>query len=132
MVLMIAPLDNDGPKNVLGRPLQPCCVSLNTGWYRNGSCETDRNDGGRHVVCAKMTEQFLAFSQAMGNDLSTPLPEYNFPGLKEGDCWCLCAGRWQEAFEAGIAPKVNLEACEISALEVINLEDLKAHALPNE
>ena len=79
----------------------------------------------------KMTNEFLAFSKAMGNDLSTPLEEYNFPGLKEGDFWCLCAARWQEALEAGIAPKVNLDACEESALEVVRLEDLKAHQLGN-
>ena len=128
---MISPIKNNGPKNVLGGDLQPCCKKLSTGWYRNGSCETDKNDGGRHVICAKMTNEFLAFSKAMGNDLSTPLEEYNFPGLKEGDCWCLCAARWQEALEAGIAPKVNLDACEESALEVVRLEDLKAHQLGN-
>jgi uncharacterized protein (DUF2237 family) len=81
------------------------------------------------VVCAQMTEEFLAFSRSMGNDLSTPLPEYNFPGLKAGDCWCLCAGRWQEAFEAGMAPKVKLASCEMSALEIIDLNDLQAHQL---
>ena len=76
-----------------------------------------------------MTQEFLAFSKEMGNDLSTPIPAYNFPGLKPGECWCLCAGRWQEAFEAGMAPMVKLEACEQSALEIVNLEDLKAHAV---
>ena len=78
-------------------------------------------------MCTVMTDEFLAFSQAMGNDLSTPMPDYDFPGLKEGDCWCLCASRWQEALEAGVAPKVKLAACEQSALEIIDLEDLKAH-----
>ena len=87
------------------------------------------NDHGRHVVCALMTEEFLAFSKSMGNDLSTPMPEYNFPGLKPGECWCLCAGRWLEALEAGMAPMVKLEACEQSALEVVNLDDLKSHAI---
>lgn len=124
---MIAPIENDAPRNVLGEPLQPCCTRLNTGWFRNGSCETEPGDGGRHVLCTVMTDEFLAFSQAMGNDLSTPMSDYNFPGLKEGDCWCLCAARWQEALEADIAPKVKLAACEISALEIIDLEDLKAH-----
>ena len=124
---MIAPLKSDGSKNVLGEPLIPCCASLKTGWFRNGSCETAPDDGGRHVVCAVMTDEFLAFSQAMGNDLSTPMPEYNFPGLNEGDCWCLCAARWQEALEAGVPPKVKLTACEQSALEIIAIEDLKAH-----
>jgi len=126
---MIAPIEQKGPKNVLGKPLQPCCTQLNTGWFRNGSCETDSNDGGRHVICAQMTDKFLAFSKSMGNDLSTPMPEYNFPGLKDGNCWCLCAGRWQEALEAGAAPRVRLAACEESALEVVSLTDLKAHQI---
>lgn len=128
METMIAPIENDGPRNVLGEPLQPCCTTLNTGWFRNGSCETDQNDLGKHVVCTVVTEEFLAFSKTMGNDLSTPMPNYNFPGLKEGDCWCLCAARWQEALEAGVAPKVKLAACEQSALEIIQLDDLKRHA----
>ena len=79
------------------------------------------------MICAQMTDEFLAFSKSMGNDLSTPMPEYNFPGLKDGDCWCLCAGRWQEALEAGVPPNVRLAACEESALEVVSLADLKAH-----
>lgn len=126
---MIAPIKNDGSKNVLGKELVPCCLENRTGWYRNGSCETDPGDQGRHVVCALMTEEFLEFSKVMGNDLSTPMPEYDFPGLKEGDCWCLCAGRWQEAFEAGMAPKVKLEACEESALNMVQLKDLQNHAI---
>lgn len=129
MKVMISPIKKSGSKNVLGEPLQPCCKRLSTGWYRNGSCETDPSDGGRHVVCAQMTEEFLAFSRAMGNDLSTPIPEYDFPGLKAGDCWCLCAARWQEAFEVGMAPKVKLASCEQSALEIIDLKDLRAHCL---
>ena len=129
MLFIIAPIDQKEPKNVLGEPLQPCCTQLNTGWFRNGSCETDSNDGGRHVICAQVTDEFLAFSKSMGNYLSTPMPEYNFPGLKDGDCWCLCAGRWQEAFEAGAAPRVRLAACEESALEVVSLTDLKAHQI---
>jgi uncharacterized protein (DUF2237 family) len=126
---MIAPLKPNQPKNVLGNDLIPCCLQNMTGWYQNGSCQTDGNDHGRHVVCSLMTEEFLTFSKEAGNDLSTPIPEYNFPGLKAGDCWCLCAGRWQEAFVAGVAPKVKLEACEESALELISLKDLKAHAI---
>ncbi len=126
---MIAPIKPTGPLNVLGTPLLPCCLENSTGWYRNGSCETDSGDHGRHVICAIMTEEFLAFSKLMGNDLSTPIPEYNFPGLKPGECWCLCAGRWQEAFEAGMAPMVKLEACEQSALEIVDLENLKSHAV---
>tara|TARA_Y100000589_G_scaffold293676_1_gene298818 strand:- start:9506 stop:9901 length:396 start_codon:yes stop_codon:yes gene_type:complete len=124
---MIVPIEQDGPRNVLGEKLQPCCERLNTGWFRNGSCETAPGDSGRHVICCVMTDEFLAFSQAMGNDLSTPVPEYDFPGLREGDCWCLCAERWREALEAGVAPKVKLAACEQSALEIVDLEDLKAH-----
>ena len=126
---MIAPIEKKRSKNVLGETLIPCCTNLKTGWYRNGSCETEPSDTGRHVICAQMTNEFLSFSQAMGNDLSTPMPEYNFPGLKTGDCWCLCAARWQEAFEAGIPPKVRLSACEESALEVVSLDDLKAHLI---
>ena len=126
---MIAPIKPTGPLNVLGTPLLPCCLENSTGWYRNGSCETDSGDHGRHVICAIMTEEFLAFSKLMGNDLSTPIPEYNFPGLKPGECWCLCAGRWQEAFEAGMAPMVKLEACEQSALEIVDLQNLKSHAV---
>ena len=126
---MIAPIKPSDPLNVLGTPLLPCCLQNSTGWYRNGSCETDSGDHGRHVICAIMTEEFLAFSKLMGNDLSTPIPEYNFPGLQPGECWCLCAGRWQEAFEAGMAPMVKLEACEQSALEIVDLENLKSHAV---
>ena len=126
---MIAPIKLSDPLNVLGTPLLPCCLENSTGWYRNGTCETDSGDHGRHVICAIMTEEFLAFSKLMGNDLSTPIPEYNFPGLKPGECWCLCAGRWQEAFEAGMAPMVKLEACEQSALEIVDLENLKSHAV---
>lgn len=126
---MIAPIKPTAPLNVLGTPLLPCCLENRTGWYRSGTCETDSGDHGRHVICAIMTEEFLAYSKQMGNDLSTPIPEYNFPGLKPGECWCLCAGRWQEAFEAGMAPMVKLEACEQSALEIVDLENLKSHAI---
>jgi len=123
---VIAPL-RQGPRNVLGQPLEPCCNKLKTGWFRSGSCETDENDHGRHVVCVVATDEFLAFSRAAGNDLSTPRPEFAFPGLKDGDCWCLCAARWQEALEAGVAPKVKLASTEESALELLDLDDLRAH-----
>ena len=126
---MISTLTEKGPKNVLGGPLHPCCNQSKTGWFRNGNCETEPSDGGRHVICARMTDEFLAFSQAMGNDLSSPQPEYGFPGLKSGDCWCLCAARWQEALDAGIAPMVKLEACEQTALEIVDLQDLKDHQI---
>lgn len=115
-------------KNVLGSDLKPCCKFPMTGFYRDGSCNTSVEDYGRHVVCVKVTSDFLEFSKAMGNDLSTPMPDADFPGLIEGDQWCLCALRWQEAFEAGVAPEVILESTHASALEVLKLEDLKKYA----
>jgi uncharacterized protein len=117
------------PRNVLGGPLGECCHKPMTGFYRTGSCETGPEDRGLHVVCAQMTAEFLAFSRACGNDLSTPLPEVGFPGLKPGDCWCLCAARWQEALEAGEAPRVRLLATHEAALEVVELVDLKRYAI---
>ena len=116
-------------RNVLGGRLTECCTRPVTGFYRTGSCETGPEDHGLHVVCAQMTEKFLAFSKAAGNDLSTPMPAYGFPGLKPGDCWCLCAARWQEALEAGQAPRVRLAATHEAALEVVELADLKRFAL---
>ncbi|MBF2098775.1 MAG: DUF2237 domain-containing protein [Gloeomargaritaceae cyanobacterium C42_A2020_066] len=115
-------------KNVLGGPLQTCCTNPMTGFYRDGKCNTGGGDFGAHVVCARMTAEFLAFSKARGNDLITPAPHYSFPGLKPGDCWCLCASRWQEALEAGVAPQVNLAATHALALEYVSLEDLQRHA----
>lgn len=114
-------------RNVLGGRLADCSHAPLTGWFRDGCCNTDANDHGLHTVCAVMTEGFLAFSRARGNDLSTPRPEYGFPGLKPGDRWCLCAARWQEAFEAGQAPKVVLEATHAATLRVVDLADLEAH-----
>jgi uncharacterized protein len=116
-------------KNVLGGELIPCSVNPMTGWYRNGCCDTGPGDMGVHVVCCEMTREFLEFSRARGNDLSTPRPEYAFPGLKAGDRWCLCASRWAEALEANIAPRVVLEATHMSALEYADLEDLKRNAI---
>lgn len=116
------------PTNVLGGRLQCCCRDPLTGFYRDGYCRTGPGDHGVHTVCVVVTAEFLAFSQAAGNDLSTPVPEYGFPGLSPGDKWCLCASRWQEAFEVGCPPAVVLEATHISALEFIDLEDLRAHA----
>ncbi|HTK74868.1 MAG TPA: DUF2237 domain-containing protein [Gemmataceae bacterium] len=118
-----------GAKSVLGRPLEVCSRKPRTGFYRDGCCNTGAGDVGLHVVCARMTEEFLAFSRARGNDLSTPVPEADFPGLKPGDRWCLCAGRWKEAMEAGVAPPVVLAATHISALEFVSLEELAAHAV---
>lgn len=117
------------PKNVLGGELQSCCTDPMTGFYRDGFCHTGTNDVGSHVVCARVTEEFLEFSLARGNDLITPHPEFQFPGLKEGDKWCLCALRWQEALEEDVAPPVVLEACHENALRFVRLEDLQAHAL---
>lgn len=115
--------------NVLGGTLQACCHSPTTGFYRTGKCETGPEDLGMHVVCAEMTAEFLAFSKSQGNDLTTPMPAYNFPGLEPGDRWCLCATRWQEAYEAGVAPPVILEATHQRALDVIPMEVLQAHRL---
>ena len=116
--------------NVLGKELQACCQNPMTGFYRDGFCRTGADDRGLHTVCVQVTDEFLKFSLLKGNDLTTPRPEYDFPGLVDGDRWCLCVQRWQEAFVAGCAPAVILEACHISALEWVDLESLKAHAVP--
>jgi len=115
--------------NVLGEPLAPCGLDPMTGFYRDGCCNTGYDDVGIHVVCAKMTRQFLEFSKRRGNDLSTPVPEAGFPGLKPGDRWCLCASRWREALEAGVAPPVVLAATHEEALAIVPLEALKKHAI---
>ena len=115
--------------NVLGDELQSCSYDPMTGYYRTGCCENRGDDPGMHVVCAVMTDEFLVFSKSVGNDLSTPMPQYGFAGLKAGDQWCLCAARWQEAFEAGAAPKVRLSSSHVSALEYSSLADLRAHAV---
>ncbi len=115
-------------KNILGGELKSCCSSPVTGFYRDGKCTTGSEDLGVHVVCAEMTAEFLEFSMSRGNDLSTPQPDFDFPGLKPGDRWCLCAARWQEAYEAGVAPPVDLEATHVSALEHCSLSALKKHA----
>jgi uncharacterized protein len=116
-------------KNVLGAPLQVCSTSPRTGFYRDGCCRTGPRDTGRHVVCAQVTEEFLHFTGERGNDLMTPVPEYDFPGLKAGDRWCLCALRWREALEAGVAPPVVLGSTHEAVLRFVRLEDLLAHAL---
>lgn len=115
--------------NVLGEPLLPCSDDPLTGFYRDGCCNTGSDDAGSHTVCARMTAAFLAFSQRRGNDLSTPRPESGFPGLAPGDRWCLCAARWQEALEAGVAPPVALLSTHAEALEFTSLADLKRHAI---
>lgn len=116
-------------RNVLGEVLKDCSDRPVTGFYRDGCCNTGPEDAGSHTVCALMTAEFLAFSAKAGNDLSTPLPQYGFPGLQPGDRWCLCAPRWQQAFEAGAPPKVVLGATHEGALEHCKLADLKKHAL---
>ena len=118
-----------GARNVLGTELQTCSTDPMTGFYRDGCCNTGGGDVGIHTVCVVMTAEFLEFSKNAGNDLSTPNPMYGFPGLKPGDQWCLCAPRWKEAFEAGTAPKVVLEATHMSTVEFIDLEHLQAHAV---
>ena len=114
--------------NVLGQPLVPCSFEPVTGFYRDGCCHTGPGDRGLHTVCTVMSADFLRFSRAAGNDLSTPVPEYGFPGLQPGDRWCLCVTRWVEALEAGCAPQVVLAATHISALEYVTREDLQRHA----
>jgi uncharacterized protein (DUF2237 family) len=116
-------------RNVLGGLLEKCSVTPLTGWFRDGSCRTDRSDIGRHVVCAMMTEPFLEFTRRRGNDLTRPALDVGFPGLEPGDYWCLCAERWREALEEGVAPPVWLAATHSSALEVVTLDDLVEHAV---
>lgn len=114
-------------QNVLGGELETCCTSPMTGYYRDGKCSTGAEDFGVHVVCAKVTAEFLAYTKSQGNDLSTP--RASFPGLRPGDCWCLCASRWQEALDAGAAPPVNLLSTHAAALEYVSLDDLKQHSI---
>ena len=116
-------------RNVLGERLESCSIKPMTGFYRNGCCDTGREDMGSHTVCVVATAEFLAFSKSCGNDLSTPMPEYGFAGLKPGDRWCLCAPRWQEALDAGKAPRVVLRATHEGALEYCSLADLKKYAM---
>ena len=118
-----------GQTNVLGEPLASCSHDPITGFFRDGCCNTGPSDMGMHTVCAVMTEDFLAFSKLAGNDLSTPRLEFGFTGLKAGDQWCLCAARWEQAREAGKAPKVRLAATNWASLTVCQLDDLKAHAI---
>ena len=116
---------NKDSLNVLGTALVPCSYDPLTGYFRDGCCNTDENDRGSHVICAKVSQEFLDFSLQQGNDLITPRPEYRFQGLKAGDRWCLCALRWKQAFEAGVAPKVVLESTHIHALDYVTLEQLQ-------
>ena len=117
------------PRNVYGERLSECCSQPLTGFFRDGSCNTGPEDFGVHTVCALMTAEFLAFSKAAGNDLSTPMPQFGFEGLKPGDCWCLCAARWKEALDAGHAPRIRLAATHEATLDIVPLEALKKYAL---
>ena len=118
----------EAARNVLGGLLQPCSFEPATGFFRDGHCNTCSQDRGSHTVCAIMTAEFLQFSKSRGNDLTTPVPQYDFSGLKPGDHWCLCAGRWLEAYQAGKAPQVSLEATNQVALSIVPLETLEQHA----
>ena len=118
----------DAPLNVLGTPLKACSHSPLTGWYRDGCCNTDATDTGSHTVCAQVTEEFLEYIKLLGNDLMTPAPAAGFPGLKEGDCWCVCAVSWGQAFAAGQACPVDLESTHAKALQSVPLQELMAHA----
>jgi len=124
-----APHIQTQPTNVLGTPMVACSTDPLTGFYRDGCCNTGGDDMGVHTVCVVATDEFLAFSKQVGNDLSTPMPQYQFPGLKAGDRWCLCASRWQEAYEAGFAPPVVLEATHARSLEFCDLEGLRKNAV---
>ena len=113
-----------GQKNVLGKPLASCCFDPVTGYFRDGFCHTLTIDAGEHTACVQLTGEFLSFSQAMGNDLITPIPQFNFPGLKPGDYWCVCAGRWFQAYQAGVVAKLRLEGCHESLLKYLPLKTL--------
>ena len=119
----------DDQRNVFGEPIEICSLSPRMGFYRTGCCETGEDDLGLHTVCVEVTAEFLAFSKASGNDLSSPLPDFGFPGLKPGDRWCLCAARWQEALESDAAPRVVLSATHERTLDIVELAHLKRHAL---
>jgi len=116
-------------RNVLLEPIEPCSTDPLTGWLRDGCCHTDARDLGSHTICVVLTAAFLEYSKRVGNDLSTPRPEYEFPGLKPGERWCLCASRWKQAMEAGVAPRVVLASTNERALEIVGLADLTAHAI---
>jgi uncharacterized protein len=116
-------------RNVLGTELQTCCTSPMTGFFRTGICVTGPQDRGTHVVCAQMTAEFLTFTKSQGNDLSTPVPGSSFPGLNPGDKWCLCASRWKQALDAGVAPPVDLMATHEAALKFVSLADLQQHEI---
>jgi len=118
-----------GQLNIFHESLEECSIDPLTGFFRTGCCETNDNDQGTHTVCALMDKEFLQFSFNQGNDLITPMPEYNFPGLKPGDKWCLCANRWLEAFDAGVAPHIYAKATNLKTLDIISMDKIKKFAL---
>lgn len=122
-------MNNTNQKNVLGQPLLPCCFDPQTGFYRDGFCHTGKEDVGLHTVCVEVSQEFLIFSKSKGNDLSTPVPQFGFPGLKPGDKWCLCAARWKEALAENMAPPVYLTATHEKTLEIVSLDELKKFAI---
>ena len=122
----------DRALNVLGTPLRACSLDPLTGWYRDGCCNTDQHDRGSHTVCARVTQDFLQHLQDQGNDLVTPAPHYNFPGLRPGDKWCVCASSWRQAAEIGVGCPVDLQATHMSALRLVSLELLMAHSIGEE
>ena len=122
-------IHKDKPVNIFGEKLESCCTDPMTGYYRDGYCNTSADDYGTHVICAVMTQEFLDYTVKMGNDLCTAKPEYHFPGLKAGDGWCLCAIRWKEAYDAGVAPLVRLESTHIKALKYVKMEELVKYAV---
>lgn len=119
--------NHNNAKNILGTKLEPCCFDPKTGFFRDGSCNTNHQDYGKHLVCAILTDEFLKFSKNQGNDLITPMPQYNFPGLKAGDKWCLCVSRFKEAIEADVAPKIMPKSTHEECLKEIDLETLKKY-----
>ncbi len=129
VMVMIKNIESEYQQSVLGEDLIPCSTDPLTGFYRSGCCDTGPDDQGSHTVCVVLTEEFLTFSRSVGNDLSTPMPQWGFPGLKPGDRWCLCAARWREALLAGVAPAVVLEATNVACLEYVDLEDLQSHSV---
>ena len=122
----------DDAKNIFGESLITCSTDPMTGFFRDGCCNTDKEDSGTHTVCAVMTEEFLSYTKSQGNDLSTPIPSYQFPGLKPGDKWCLCVNRWKEAMLAGVAPMIVPEATHERSLDYVSMEDLIRHAYVKE
>lgn len=122
-------MDEEPQKNVFGEEIEPCSHDPLTGFYRDGCCSTGVDDFGSHTVCIVATNDFLSYSKSRGNDLSTPMPDFGFPGLQAGDQWCLCALRWQEAYEAGKAPKIKLASTNQKALDLVKFEDLKSCAI---